>query len=123
MGNNLFAADIAGKIAKALGPKLLSVKLTSVTPGTPTDGSLTSGANPTTKTAVGRGIIDSYEQSQIDGTVVQTGDKRVLILGDTLPSGRVPASGDRVEIEGSTYNVVAVERDPDAAAYTCQVRG
>lgn len=67
--------------------------------------------------------MDSYRTSQIDETIIQQGDRKVLILGNSIPSGVVPETGDMVEAEGRVFTVVAVERDPDAATYTCQVRG
>lgn len=123
MGNNLFNADIAGKLAKALGPKLLPMSLSKVTPGTrsPTDPS--AGTNPATRSYPCRGILESYRDSQFDGTIIQRGDRKALILGGTLPTGIIPTSGDAVSAEGSVFKVVAVDRDPDAATYTCQVRG
>lgn len=120
MGKNLFGANISGQIAKALGPLLLPGKLFSKSPGTRTTS--TGGRNPKTKVATFRGILDTYADSQVDGTVIKKGDRKVLMLGDTLPSGRVPEPNDEVEIESRRFRIVNVERDPDAAAYTCQVR-
>lgn len=123
MGNNLFGEDIAGQLFTNLGPLLPAVKLLKTVQGTrdPTDPS--AGTEPTAQTYSGRGILDSYRTSQIDETIIQQGDRKVLILGNSIPSGVVPETGDMVEAEGRVFTVVAVERDPDAATYTCQVRG
>lgn len=122
MGNNLFNADIAGKLAAAMGPLLASMSLIKVVPGTrsPTDPS--AGTNPTRRTFPCKGILDSYRTSQFDETIIKRGDRKALILGNTLPVGVIPEPNDEVKAEGSTFTVVAVERDPDAATYTCQVR-
>lgn len=120
MGNKLFGANIAGDIAKALGPLLLPGKLLSKSPGTRTTS--TGGRNPKTATATFRGILDSYKDSQIDGTIIKKGDRMILMLGDTLPTGRIPEPNDEAEIEGSRFKIVAVDRDPDAASYVCQAR-
>ena len=119
----LFGIDIAGLVGKQLGKSLLPLTLTKVTAGTPTAGSLTGGSNPTTADSAARGILDDYRAVQIDGELIQRGDRKVLILGATITPAVVPEPGDRVTIEGATFNVVRVERDPAAATYTCQVRG
>jgi len=44
---------------------------------------------------------------------------RIILLGDTIDSGNtVPSQRDRVTIEGTTYEIGVVDRDPDAATYT-----
>lgn len=118
----LFGKDIAGKVAGALGKHLLPATLTSKTPGTRTAGSLSAGTNSDSTQASARGIIDDYDSAQIDGTLIQKDDRKVLLLGGTISGGVVPKPGDQVAIEGSTYNVVRVARDPAAATYTLQVR-
>jgi hypothetical protein len=67
--------------------------------------------------------LEDYRDSQIDGTTIKRGDRRVLLLGDTIAGGAVPQPSDKITAEGKMYDVVNVTRDPDAAAYTCQVRG
>lgn len=123
MGNNLFGQDIAGQLASNLGPLLPVVKLLKTVQGTRDPSDPSAGTTPTSRTFNGRGIQDSYRTSQIDETIIKQGDRKVLILGDSLPNGIVPEPGDKVESEGTEFTVVAVERDPDAATYTCQVRG
>lgn len=123
MGNNLFGANISGQLFAALGPLLPAVKLLKTVQGTRDPSDPSAGTSPTTATYTGRGILDSYRTSQIDETIIQQGDRKVLILGDSLPSGILPDTGDKVEAEGRVFTVIAVERDPDAATYTCQVRG
>lgn len=123
MGNNLFGADIAGALNAALGPLMPVVKLLKTVQGTRNPNDPSAGTTPGTQTYNGRGILDSYRTSQIDETIIQQGDRKVLILGNSIPSGIVPETGDMVEAEGRVFTVVAVERDPDAATYTCQVRG
>lgn len=118
----LFGKDIAKTMAGALGKHLLPATLTSKTPGTRTAGALTAGTNPDESTASAKGIIDDYSEGLIDGTLIRQGDRRVLLLGGTISGGVVPKPGDQVTIEGDTYNVIRVARDPAAATYTLQVR-
>lgn len=118
---NLFGIDIAGELNKAMGSGLLPVVLTKSVKGTRTVGSLTAGTQPTSTTYTGRGFIDDYTDKQITGTTIVTGDRKVSILGASISV--IPAANDRVTIEGLTYNIIKVKRDPAAAVYECQVRG
>lgn len=119
----LFGVNIAKEIAKAMGGGMPKISLIKVTPGERTSGSLSDGNNPTTKTYTGRGIVDDYEDSAYANTEIERGDRRLLILGATLPAGIFPENGDRAIAEGTTLNIIKVKRDPAAATYTCQVRG
>lgn len=123
-GNKLFGVDIAGLVQSNVAPGLLDLTLVKVTPGTRTPGSLTGGTNPTESSTAGKGIAEDYDERQIDGAEVRRGDRRVLIVGNSLSAGSViPEQGDKITIEGATYEIVRIERDPAAATYTCQVRG
>lgn len=119
---DLFGVDIAKAINDALGKHLVDLTLTSWTPGTRTSTARTSGTNPTSTTATGKGIIEDYDSNQIDGTRVHVGDRKILILGKSIDP-LVPKPNDQITIEGSTYRVMRVKRDPAAATYSCQVRG
>lgn len=122
MGQNLFGANISGQLAAAMGALLNPVTLIKVKPGTRNPANPSAGTNPTRRSFPCRGMVDSYRTSQMDGTIIKVGDRKVLVLGDTLPAGIVPEPNDEVRAESATYKVVAVERDPDAATYTIQVR-
>jgi hypothetical protein len=119
----LFGVDVANEVNKAMGPGLLDATLTVVTPGTRTAGSLSGGVNPTTTTHTAKGFIEDYKDFQIDETIIQRGDRMVLLLGDSIFPAAIPTPGDRVNIESEDFNVVNVTRDPAAATYTMQVRG
>lgn len=116
--------DIQTIIADNLGPDLLPTQLIKRTPGERTSTALASGTNPQESTFSCRGFIEEYKNSQIDGTQVRKGDRKVLILGGTLPTGIVPESNDRIVIEGETLVIVrdGVTRDPAEATYVCQSR-
>ena len=122
MGNNLFGADIAGALASALGSSLLPAKLIKlvVTPN-PLPG------RPDTETETeypARGFIDTYDTREIDGTRVKQSDRKISLLGDTIDGLQVPEPGDKITIEGVTYEITSggVNRDPDKALYECQCR-
>lgn len=123
MGNNLFGARIAEKIAKALGGRLLPVRLIKVVPGAIDEDNLTAEQAETEKTFSCRGFFDTYNSRRMGGTAIKEGVRVVLILGDTLPKGIKPEPDDRVVLEGETVEIVGpVLRDPDAASYIAEVR-
>lgn len=123
MGNNIFGANISGKLAKAFKGRLLTGFLLSSKPGTRTALALAGGENDTTRRAPFDGFLSSYKESEINGTTVKKGDRKLSIMGDSLPVGRVPESNDKAEIEGSTFRIMGIEsRDPDAALYVLQAR-
>ena len=121
---DLFGIDIAGILwnsiqqAGGLVPLTLRVEV----PGE-RGADRTAGNNPTYSDHSGQGILGDYDDFQIQGTNVERGDRRVTIIARSLSPLTTPSPGDRVEIEGTSYNVVAVKRDPAAATFTCQVRG
>jgi len=117
----LFGVDIAKEISDAMGSGLLVAKLTKVTITNPTSTNTTEGGF-TEKSYSCKGVISDYADSQVTGTVIQKGDRRVLLLGGSLPLSVVPDTGDFIEIEGSKFTIVLVSRDPAAATYSCQVR-
>ena len=126
MGNKLFGIDISGIIAREVGKGVLDATLTKVTPGTRTPGSLSSGTNPTEVLHACKGFIDTQRIRNLDGTLVASGQKVVVLLGDTIDSGNTaPALGDKITIEGSIYSIPDdgnIDRDPAAATYICTVR-
>lgn len=125
MGNNLFGVNISGIIARELGPAVLPATLIKqVTGTTRTTGQLSGGKTVTTSNHSCRGFIDDYTARQIDGTIVEIGDRRITLLGDTIEGGTIiPEVNDRITIEGNTYKVIRINRDPDKATYECQSRG
>jgi len=124
MGNHLFGKDIAGQIAKKLGPGLLPFTLIKVVTGARDAMDPSAGPASTEVPRACRGILEDYRDSQFDGTTIKRGDRKALLLGDTIAGGAVPEPSDKLTAEGRTYIIVGVPaRDPDAATYVCQVRG
>lgn len=124
-GNNLFGANIAGQIASALGPLLLPGKLIQVSEGAIDPLNPLAGSAKTETEVLFRGIVSDYTDSRVvEGSLVQTSDRRVLMLASTFSTDVVPKIGDKIEIENTTYTITATpSRDPDAATYTCTVEG
>jgi hypothetical protein len=118
MGNNLFVVGISKIIADVIGPSVLDATLSVVTAGTRTPGSLTAGTNPTTATHACKGFINRQANRDLQGTLVDDGRVTITLLGDTINSGNtVPSQRDRVTIEGRVFEILIVDRDPDAATY------
>lgn len=128
MGNPLFGVNLSKIIKDNVGPGVLDATLTKSTPGTRTPGNLTGGTNPTTISYTCKGFIDTQKVAFFNGTLVREGSKVVVLIGDTINGGdpaSAPVPGDRITIEGSTYEIPTdgqIDRDPAAATYTCEVR-
>lgn len=118
----LFGVDIAAIIDSAMSGGLLDATLHQTTPGTRTPGDPTGGTNPTTVDAACKGMVDDYADGEIDGTLVLVGDRKVLLIGNSIAGLLVPQPQDGVTIEGERYTVIRVKRDPAAATYLCQGR-
>ena len=116
-GNKLFGVDIASEIYAAMKDQLLPATLIIRTPGTRT-GNLTGGTNPTEASYTCEGFIDSQNRRSVNGTLVEDGNIIVVIIGDSLEAAVDPKTEDKVTIEGSTYWIRAIDRDPAKATYT-----
>ena len=124
MGNRLFGVDVSGLVARHIGPGVLSVVLTEPVVGARAPGNLTGGRVALApKTHKARGFWEDFKGMSPPGVTVELGDRKAVILGDTLPPGVVPARGWKVEIENvSLFIYAAIGRDPAAAVYTYQCR-
>lgn len=117
----LFGLDIAGLINDSIqaAGELRPLTLIKVEPGTRDPARPTAGTNPTTATHGGSGFEEDLQSRRPESVLPDT-STILNILGASLPSGVVPQTNDRVEIDGATYTLLAVESDPARALYTCQ---
>lgn len=124
MGTELFGVDIAGILADQLGPGLPLVALSEPVSGARTPGNLTAGRQALPpKSYTARGLWEDFKGPAPAGVTVLTGDRKALILGDTIDPPAVPGPGWSVTIEGVTLWIVqALTRDPAAAHYVYQCR-
>jgi hypothetical protein len=126
MGNNLFGANISGKLAAALGSKVLGLVL--VVPGAPlgTDPNNPLGGTrraPPRRIAC-RGFPDDQRLRLFDKKTIVAGDTAIAILGDTIAGGKVrPEPDHRIVFKGRELTVISTKSDPDDALYVCQCRG
>jgi len=86
---NIFKANIAKIINKQLGPLVFDLTLIKKTAGT-RGTNPTAGTTPTSTSVSAKGFVDSYKQANIDGTIVRAGDRKIVILGDSLPVNTEP---------------------------------
>jgi len=123
MSNILFGTDIAAIVNQAIAPGLLDCTLIVVAKGArPSD---PTAPRPTVETPItGKGFTEEYSDKLIDGTRIRAGDKKIMLIANSFAGLPVPKQGDKITIEGSTFEIVgSVKRDPAAATYTCQSRG
>ena len=95
--------------------------LLSVTPGSGTDAD-PNELTPTGTSHTARGFIDDYDDNKIDGTIIRKADRMVFLFGASITPSVAPKTNDRITIEGDTYSVERVARDPAGASYVLQVR-
>lgn len=123
------AKPLQGGIAKLVAKGMKAAKLAlpatlvKITPGTRTPGAVTGGTNPTKTSYTASGFVDDFLNSEIDGTLVVTGDRKIMLYGATIAGGAVPTSNDEVTINGATYRIRSVGSDPANAVYVCAAYG
>lgn len=94
--------------------------LTKRTFGAYTQGAYADGPTTTTADHVGLGLMGEWRQETTE--LVKRGDRVVILFAGSLDV--VPASQDRVTIEGTVYEITGVlVRDAGSATYTCAVKG
>jgi hypothetical protein len=114
------------KYGKPIGVK--SCTLIKITNGTRTPGSISGGTNPTPVSYPATGFIESYDADDIDGTLILASDRKISILGGTLPAGIAPTDSDQVTIAdatglSATYAIMkGVQGDGVGAVYSMQGR-
>lgn len=127
MGNELFGVDIAGIILDVMGGQLLPVTVTRYTEGARTPGNLTGGKAKTPATVTGiDGFWEDFTGTPPPGVELELGDRKAVLIGDSIPAGGHPLRNDQITIEGETlWCVKLLSRDPAAAVYVylCRDRG
>lgn len=118
MGNKLFGVDIAGIVARQIGPGLMPVQITRMISGARDPADLTAGRARTPQTFAARGVWEDLPRTPPPGVTFELNDRIALLIGDTIEEGGVPQRNDAIQIEGLKLWVVQlIERDPAAAAY------
>jgi hypothetical protein len=128
MGIKLISDYIPEQLAKHLGPHVLEGTLIKVTPGT-RGATVTAGTNPTETSHACSLWVARYSTREMAGTSIRRGDRKISILGATLPDGVVPVPNDKITVDSVTYRIVGegeggvgVDADPVEAVYRCHAR-
>jgi hypothetical protein len=96
----------------------MDVTVTRYVEGARTAGNLTGGKAQTPATVTGiKGFWEDFTGMVPPG--VEVGDRKAVLIGDTIPPGGLPLQNDAITIEGITlYAARLLSRDPAAAVYT-----
>lgn len=112
-----------GELADTIGDALIDANIPfaiTVTRETPGDGPPYDPGDPTYTPYACQGFVDTYATQYADGSLIEAGDVKVVIVAKTLDIE--PAPGDTVTARDKTYNVVNVSADPALALYELQAR-
>ena len=129
MGNTLFGVDIAGLIHQNISPGVLPLTLTVFSTPKINGGqdSITRAPKKTGTSHSGNGFIENFSSrligTDVNGEKILASDRRINIIGNSLPDGVIPGKGQTVFIENQTYRVLSlIRRDPAAAVYEVHAR-
>jgi hypothetical protein len=112
--------------ARTIGMK--SATLIRSTPGARTPGLVAGGTNPTTTPYPCQALIEVLTVNTVPATLVQVDDRKIGILGASLPAGIIPSSNDRVtlvDVDGvsKTFRLIApISGDGVGAMFEFQAR-
>jgi hypothetical protein len=125
----LLGVDVAGILSGVLGSSASAATLVRYTPGTRTGGAASAGTNPASTSYPCRGWIESFDEDDINGTLITQHDRKITLIGGSLPAGLTPNDGDQItiaDLDGTskTFRVVgpAAGSGPQGAFYICQAR-
>lgn len=121
MGNNLFGANISGRLQSALGPLLNDVTLIKKS-SAGRDPNDPSGGTVITSTRIEAHGIEDPSQYLRGGKRIVAGSQKFVIIGDDLGSEQ-PAVNDEIEFAGKRYLINDWSADPDRAVYEVSARG
>ena len=122
---DLFGIDVAGLVASEMGDGLHPITLTKIEEAAPPRSRPTAAPETSETDYPCRGIVQDYSEFEQRGDKVRGGDRKVLILAGTLPTGIVPTTNDKITVpDGQVFRVCdqGVKSDPASATYVCQVR-
>lgn len=114
--------NIAGLINKYVGSRLNDLQLIRISSSPRDPDSPTAGTIKRKTTYKVKGFVESYSDNVIDGTVIRKYDRKINIIALSIPGLEIPRPGDVIVAEGRSDTILAVERDPAGAIYTCQGR-
>lgn len=115
--------DIKAILAKVVGPKVDSLTFYKAFGFTRTTGSLTSGRNVEVEAFACKGYVARNDDYDMYASLVNRGDKKIVILAGTLDETVTPDADDYVtDSDGQWYTIVAVKNDSSDAEYILEAR-
>jgi len=115
-----FYDDMQNTVAELLDEFGITVTLTHKTMSHNVS---TGVSTPTTSTQTPKGIVKSYREDQIDGTLIKRGDNLVVLDASELTTA--PTIDDTITVGSTVYTIVNVDtKEPTDTplAYMCQSR-
>lgn len=120
---NLFGEDIAGLVGDAMKGNLLPAILTKVVSGGRDPDNRTKMLDATEVGYEAEGYIESYTDLELHGTSIKSKDRKITLIAALIEGGQIPEIGDKIFIEGNTWDLVSIPaRDPAGASFICQGR-
>lgn len=124
MGIEIFGTDIAGIVADAMDRQLLAATIVVRTATTRNPAKLSAGLGKTDVPHQCSGIWVDFTTYEQDTAQVEVGDRKAMLIGDTIPAGVDIDDIHSITMDGSTMFVVRLlASDPARATYTFQCRG
>lgn len=120
----LLDGDIASLVSEGLeaADLPLDLTLTRTTAGTPDPDQPWVAVSDTETAYSCRGFEDTYSAYYLANQLVQEGDRRIMIIAESLSV--TPQPGDRITSRGEIFTIVGpVKADPARALWECQCRG
>lgn len=125
---NIFGVNMASILGRALGPLTFDIVLTRENQGSRDPANLAGGRvdydGGSSQSWSCKGWVDQWTLYELQNSIIQAGDRKVVILGGTLQADIEPETSDIVTIENEDLRIVSsgIKRDPAGATYTCQCR-
>jgi hypothetical protein len=121
---DIFGIDIAGIVADATDGQLLTATVVVRTDTARNPASLTSGQGKQDTPYQCQGLWTDFTTREQDTDMVEVGDRKALLIGNTLPPGIDTDDIHSITMDGATLYVVRLlASDPARATYTFQCRG
>lgn len=119
---NIFGVDMAGILNDAMGDLVFDQTLIVVTSKRDPNNSTKTIKTETPYPC--KGFVDVFADRLINHTTIKYTDRKILILGSTLPQSVAPKGGDKILAENRTFTITeeGVRRDPAGATYECHSR-
>lgn len=76
------------------------------------------GRIPTYTAYTAKALVDDYSVWLRSQLGIPAAERKIIILGGSV--SRVPKAGDVVTVQGGSWEIIEIKRDPAAATYECR---